>query len=1135
MALATYNYTLIDNDTAYEVTCNNIAEATEAIIPSSYNDLPVTSIGRQAFSGCSGLTSVTIPDSITSIGDYAFSGCSGLTSITIPDSVATIRYNAFFNCSGLTSVTLSSRITSILDGVFERCSSLTSITIPNNVTSIGNSAFMYCSSLTSITIPDSVTSIGGFAFEYCSSLISITIPDRVTSIGDAAFGRCNNLISVIIGNGITEIGSFAFGDCSGLASITINALTPPTLANTNVFNNTNNCPIYVPMRRLNVYKTATNWNTYADRMQGVVGSDKIIGLDALTVYDEKIKEYIAEHGGGSNTSNETIAIFNVTTFTGEAFLSDLEGYTSIDWGDGTINTSLTHTYDNPGLYICRIKDLTGIGASAFEDCMILEAIIIGDNVTYINHYGQSGAVFGNCTKLKYVHIGAGVEEFGSTFSSNPLESITVSPANAYFAGIGNCLIRKENNELLVGCINSIIPESVKIISNRAFFARKGLKHLVIPDGVTTIKLDAFSWCIDLEDIHIGKGVTSIEGQILRGCKSLEKITIPFIGSSATATTASANTLFGYIFGSGSYEGGTVISQYYSTAYAKYCIPDSLRTVIVTGGDIFAGSFQNCRKITSITLPETATKIEQNAFRSCVGLTELVIPESVTSIGENAFISCTGLEEMTIKATTPPTLANANAFTNTNDCPIYVPEQSVSTYKGAIVWSNIANRIAAILKLIHIEANPTGAGTTDLTKLEVDGIVYDIPSGSGGVDSVNGKTGVVVLDADDVGALPDTTKYGARFEFTIDTTTYILTAQLKDQDGNNLGTAQTIDLPLESVVVNGRYDNATKKVVLTLQSGSTIEFSVADLVSGLQTEITAQNKLNADLVDDTNSTHKFVTAQNKQDWDNKSDFSGSYDDLTDKPTIPTALSQLSDDSTHRTVTDTDKGNWNGKSVVTVSNTGTSTDEVNYITINGVEKKIGGGGTVDYADISDIDSIFETPTAGLSYSLSQDGTFYSVTGKGTATTMDIVIPETYNGLPVQAIAPSAFNQSDITSIVIPKSCKNIYTSAFYGCDELDKVTFMHTANDTLTITQGAFTDANSFMTINHYGNSAVLDYDFLSDDIQDETLINLWKELPDGNVIGISQLAEYNKKVTDYVDDKIGDIDTLLTALNTGTGV
>lgn len=163
-------------------------------------------------------------------------------------------------------------------------------------------------------------------------------------------------------------------------------------------------------------------------------------------------------------------------------------------------------------------------------------------------------------------------------------------------------------------------------------------------------------------------------------------------------------------------------------------------------------------------------------------------------------------------------------------------------------------------------------------------------------------------------IPISTKYGAALSLTINSTTYVVTAQLKDQDGNNLGTAQTIDLPLESVVVSGAYDSVTKEVVLTLQDGSKIRFSVADLVSGLQTEITALNMLDADLVDDTTSTHKFVTTTEKSTWSSKQDAisdlttirsgaaagatavqpadlatvatSGSYNDLLNKPTIPT---------------------------------------------------------------------------------------------------------------------------------------------------------------------------------------------------------------------------------------------------------
>ena len=82
-----------------------------------------------------------------------------------------------------------------------------------------------------------------------------------------------------------------------------------------------------------------------------------------------------------------------------------------------------------------------------------------------------------------------------------------------------------------------------------------------------------------------------------------------------------------------------------------------------------------------------------------------------------------------------------------------------------------------------------------------------------------------------GGLPASTKYGKSLSMAIDSD-FVVTAQLKDQDGNNLGTAQTIDLPLESVVVGGSYNDNTKKVVLTLQNGNTVEFSVADLVAGL---------------------------------------------------------------------------------------------------------------------------------------------------------------------------------------------------------------------------------------------------------------------------------------------------------------
>jgi Flp pilus assembly protein protease CpaA len=194
-------------------------------IPSSVTNgeitYSVTSIDGYAFTGCSGLKSVAIPESVESIDGYAFFGCSGLTSVTIPNSVTSIGSCAFSGCSGLKSVAIPESVESIDDYAFSGCSGLTSVTIPNSVTSIGSSAFEECSNLTTVTISEGVTNIGEAAFFRCFSLTSVTIPNSVTSIGDMAFDYCTSLASVAIGNSVTSIGSSAFEDCISLASIVI--------------------------------------------------------------------------------------------------------------------------------------------------------------------------------------------------------------------------------------------------------------------------------------------------------------------------------------------------------------------------------------------------------------------------------------------------------------------------------------------------------------------------------------------------------------------------------------------------------------------------------------------------------------------------------------------------------------------------------------------------------------------------------------------------------------------------------------------------------------------------------------------------------------------------------------------------
>ena len=219
-----------------------------SVIP---DDESVEIIGRWAFSGCSGLTSITIPFGIKAISIGAFARCSGLTSICIPNSVTSIGTVAFGACDALTTITIPESVTSITENPFSSIR-LTSIivaqanpvyhsagnclietasktlisgcktsVIPDDgsVTSIGYAAFDCCTGLTSITIPESVTIIGEFAFEGCSGLTSITIPESVTSIEKSTFDCCYNLTRITIPASIKSIGYRAFKYCDALEKV----------------------------------------------------------------------------------------------------------------------------------------------------------------------------------------------------------------------------------------------------------------------------------------------------------------------------------------------------------------------------------------------------------------------------------------------------------------------------------------------------------------------------------------------------------------------------------------------------------------------------------------------------------------------------------------------------------------------------------------------------------------------------------------------------------------------------------------------------------------------------------------------------------------------------------------------------
>ncbi len=286
-------------------------------------DGEVTSIGVDAFWGCSTLASVTIPEGVTSIGYWAFAYCSSLASVTIPDGVTSIEGCAFYKCTSLTSITIPEGVTSIGESAFRDCSGLANITIPEGVTSIGNYAFSGCSSLASVTIPDSITSIGNEAFFGCSSLASITIPEGVTSIGRDAFNGCSSLTSITIPDSVTSIGQGAFYNCSSLASVTI----PDSVTS--------------------------------------IGTSAFYNCSSLA--SVTIPDSVTSIGGGAFWGCSSLASVTIP-----------DSVTSIGVGAFSGCTSLAS--------ITIPDSVTSIGGSAFMDCSSLASITIPDGVTSIGDY-----------------------------------------------------------------------------------------------------------------------------------------------------------------------------------------------------------------------------------------------------------------------------------------------------------------------------------------------------------------------------------------------------------------------------------------------------------------------------------------------------------------------------------------------------------------------------------------------------------------------------------------------------------------------------------------------------------------------------------------------------------------------------
>ncbi len=638
------------------------------VIPSTYKNLPVTSIKDHAFYHNSSLESITIPNSITTIGDYAFSGVL-FTNVTIPDSVISIGYYAFGGCYTLVEVyNLSSlnilagsednghigAYAKVIHTSLEEESMLETannyifmkweekyyligyvgndneLALPENYNGNNYEIYQYAfykrEDITKVIIPNCVTTIGRYAFYDCDSLTSVTIGDSLTSIGYSAFSGCSSLKSITIPDSVTSIKNDAFFNCRALTEINFNATAMNDLSNDN--------------------------HVFADAGRAGNGIKVTIGKNVTKIPDFLLCP------DSYYTSYSPMII-------------------SIEFEEGSVCES--------------------IGMAAFAHCTSLTSITIPNSVTSIG----SDAFYGCYTlvevyNLSSLNILAGSEDNGhigayaKVIHTSLEEESILETVNDYI------FMTREDKYYLMGYVGEekelILPDNYNgnnyEIYQYAFYERDDITKITVPYGVTAMGYKAFLGCKSLTSISIPNSVISIGYDAFDATFQHPKSQEVHISNLASWCNISfgnekSNPLF---YADSLYVNNELVTNlvipdtvkeikgyaFCGNSFTSITIPNSVTSI---GG----GAFSNCKLLKSVTIGDSVTSIGDGAFSDCKLLKSVTIGDSVTSIGGRAFSYCKSLTSVTIGNSV--TSIGESAFYRTSLTSITIPNSVTSIGKS----------------------------------------------------------------------------------------------------------------------------------------------------------------------------------------------------------------------------------------------------------------------------------------------------------------------------------------------------------------------------------------------------------------------------------------------------------------------